>query len=66
MSNQSQCLTIVCFAVVAYFAAFPDDTKAVAGTVSNLTAAIPNALYGVLAVGILAWAVIKTWGTRAA
>ena len=59
---------IVCVAIVlAYFVAYPGDAKAVAEPIAvflELTNAVSPWFYIVVAVGILALAIIKTWGPQ--
>lgn len=67
MSDPVRCIGILLLSAWAYFVAFPDDAEAVVApirTVLDLTSLIPAALYGVAAVGIIAAAIIKTWGGR--
>lgn len=54
-------------AVFAYFVAFPEDAKAVTtpiSTVLELTQAISLGFYLVVAVGIVAWVIVKVWGQK--
>ena len=58
MSDNSRRIIILAGSVLAYFAAFPSDAEAILG-ISN---AISPWLYGVAAAGLIAWAIVKTWG----
>ena len=60
MSDNRRKIVILTLTVVAYFAAFPSDAEAILG-ISN---AISPWLYGVVTAGLIAWAIVKTWGTQ--
>ena len=58
-------MVVVIAAVLAYFVCFPEDAKAIAApiaTLPELTRTIAPGVYLVLAVGLLAWAIIRVWG----
>ena len=68
MSDKKRWITVMALAVLAYFVSYPEDAQAITmpvATFLSLTAAVSPALYGVVAVGILAVAIVKTWGGRA-
>ncbi len=60
MSDNSRKIVILAATVVAYFAAFPSDAEAILG-ISN---AISPWLYGFAATGLIAWSIVKVWGTQ--
>jgi hypothetical protein len=60
MSDNSRKIVILAVTVLAYFIAFPSDAEAILG-ISN---AISPWLYGVAAVGLMAWSIVKVWGTK--
>jgi hypothetical protein len=65
VSNKSRRVAILLGAALAWVIAFPEDAEAFCTpvkTVLGLTSAISPALYGVVAVGIIATAVAKTCG----
>ena len=54
--------------VFAYFVVYPEDAAAITAPITaflTLTNSISPWLYGVVAVGIVAWAVVTTWGRPA-
>jgi len=67
-------LVVLGVIVLAYFVVFPGDVKVVLApviavlefskTVLELSRSVSPALYGVIAVGIIAWAVVRVWGGR--
>ena len=73
-------LVTVGVVVLAYFLVFPEDVKAVVAPVAamvegiaapvnsvlQLSTSVSPWLYGVIAVGIVAWAIVRVWGGRAA
>lgn len=68
MSDKTRCIAVLAVAVLAYFVAYPDDAQAITTPIStflNLTSAVSPWFYGVVAVGIIATAIVKTWGGRA-
>ena len=61
-------LLVLVLAALAYFVAYPDDAQAITtplATFASLTTAISPGLYAVMAAGIIAVAIVKTWGGRA-
>jgi hypothetical protein len=53
--------------VLAYFVVYPEDAQAITApivTVLTLTNSISPWFYGVVAVGIIAWAMVATWGRK--
>ena len=68
MSEKMMKGLILGFAVLAYFVSYPEDAQAITTPIStflSLTTAISPWFYGVVAVGIIAAAIVKTWGRRA-
>lgn len=68
MSERKRCMAILILAALAYFVSYPEDAQAIitpAGLFLNLTNVVSPWFYGVVAVGIIATAVVKTWGGRA-
>jgi hypothetical protein len=69
MSDKKRCIAVLVLALLAYFVSYPEDAQAVTtpmATFLGLTTAVSPWLYGVVAVGIIANAMIKTWGGQAA
>lgn len=71
MSETNRRIAVIVLLALMYFVSYPDDaqslTKTIATpltTVLNLTAAISPWFYGVVAVGIVSVAIVKTWGGR--
>ena len=67
MSDKTRGLIVLILGVAAYFVAYPEDAQAIttpATTFLSLTTAVSPWLYVVVAVGILASALVKTWGVR--
>ena len=60
MSDNRRKIVILAVTVVAYFAAFPSDAEAILG----ISKAISPWLYGVAAIGLMAWSIVKVWGTQ--
>lgn len=68
MSDKKRCISVLTLAGLAYFVSYPEDAEAITtpiSTILNLTMAISPWFYGVVAVGIIATAIVKTWGGRA-
>ena len=68
MSEKKLRLTVLGLSALAYFVAYPEDAQSITTPVTtflDLTTAISPSLYGVVAAGIIATAIIKTWGGRA-
>jgi Na+/H+-translocating membrane pyrophosphatase len=72
MSDKKRCVAILALAALAYFVSYPEDVQAIIvpiittiTPVLNLTNAVSPWFYGVVAVGIIARATVKTWGFRA-
>ena len=68
MSDMTHRIASFALLALAYFVSFPEDAEAISTPVKtflSLTTVISPALYGVVAVGIVAIAVVKTWGERA-
>jgi hypothetical protein len=67
-------LVVLGVVVLVYFVVFPADLKDVLApivallemskAVLELTKSVSAALYGVIAVGIVAWTVVRVWGGR--
>jgi hypothetical protein len=67
MTDRTRWVLLWVAIVMAYFVAYPGDAKAVAEPVATfleLTNAVSPWFYIVIAVAILAFAIIKTWGPR--
>ncbi len=67
MSDKQRSISVLVLAALAYFVAYPEDAQAITALISillGLTTAISPWFYGVVAVGIMAAAVVKTWGGR--
>jgi hypothetical protein len=60
MSDSSRKIVILAGTIIAYFTAFPSDAEAILG-ISN---AISPWLYGFAAIGLIAWSIVKVWGTQ--
>jgi hypothetical protein len=68
MFNKNRWILVLALAVLAYFVSYPEDAQAITtpiATFLSLTTAVSPWLYGVAAVGIIATAIVKTWGGRA-
>jgi Na+/proline symporter len=72
MSDKKRCVAVLALAALAYFVSYPEDAQAITtptittiSTVLNLTNVVSPWFYGVVVVGILATAMVKTWGSRA-
>ena len=68
MDHKTRCAAIVGLATLGYFVAYPEDAQAIATPIStflNLTSTVSPWFYGVVAVGIVAAAIVKTRGGRA-
>jgi hypothetical protein len=53
--------------VFAYFIAYPEDASTVTAPVAivlRLSEAVSRWLYLVIAVSVIAWAVVRTWGPK--
>jgi formate-dependent nitrite reductase membrane component NrfD len=64
MSDKKRCISVLALVALAYFVSFPEDAQAITTPIStflNLTSAISPWFYGVVAVGIIATAMVKTW-----
>jgi len=67
MSDRLRNLSILILTALAYFVAFPDDLQSITAPIAillGLTTAVSPWFYGVVAVGIIAMAMVKTWGRR--
>jgi hypothetical protein len=67
MSDCHRRIVVSALAVVAYFVVYPEDAQALTApwrTFLSLTTAISPWLYGVVAVGIMAHAIVKVGGGR--
>jgi Na+/proline symporter len=67
MSDKKRCILVLGLAVLIYFVSYPDDVQDITTPLStflNLTKAISPLFYGLVAVGIIAAAMVKTWGRR--
>lgn len=67
MSDKHRYITILALSGFAYFVSYPEDAEAIIkpiATVMSLTEVISPSFYGVVAVGIIAIAIFKTWGGR--
>lgn len=67
MSDKKRCIVVLALAALAYFVAYPDDAQAITTPIStflHLTSAVSPWFYGVAAIGIIATAIVKTWGGR--
>ena len=67
MSDKTRGLVVLILGAAAYFVAYPEDAQAIttpATTFLSLTTAVSPWLYGVVAAGIVASAMAKTWGNR--
>jgi hypothetical protein len=71
MSDKHRCISVLILAALAYFVSYPEDAQAITtpitttiSTFLNLTNAVSPWFYGVVAVGIIAKAMVKTWGGR--
>jgi hypothetical protein len=56
--------TILASVVLGYFMSFPSDLKAALAPITEvltLTNAISPWLYGLLASGVIAWAIVRSW-----
>ena len=63
MSDKKRCTLVLALAVLAYFVTYPEDAQAITTPTSaflNLTSAISPWFYGIVAVGIIATAIVKT------
>ena len=59
---------VLVLVALAYFVAYPEDAQAITtplATFASLTTAVSPGLYAVVAVGIIGFAIVKTWGGRA-
>jgi hypothetical protein len=68
MFDKNRWIVVLVLALLAYFVSYPEDAQAITtpiATFLGLTTAVSPWLYGVLAVGIIATAIVKTWGGRA-
>jgi hypothetical protein len=68
MSDKKRRISVLTLAALAYFVSYPEDAQAIATPIStllNLSSALSPWFYGVVAVGILAIAIVKTWGGQA-
>ena len=68
MSDKKRCIAVLILALLAYFVSYPEDAQAITTPVATflgLTTAVSPWLYGVVAVGIIAAAMVKIWGRRA-
>jgi hypothetical protein len=75
MPDKKCYVSVFVLALLAYFVSYPEDAQAITTpintvlnlihTVLNLTTAISPWFYGVVAIGIIATAMVKTWGGRA-
>jgi len=60
-------LVVLGVMVLAYFVVFPEDLKGILApivAVLELSKSVSAPLYGVIAVGIVAWTVVRVWGGR--
>ena len=65
MSDKIRRIAVLALSALAYFVAYPDDAEAITTPVTtflSLTQTVSPSLYGVVAVGIIATAIVKTWG----
>ncbi len=61
MSDNTRKIVILVVTLLAYFMAFPSDAEAILG----ISKAISPWLYGFAAIGLIAWSIVKVWGTKA-
>jgi len=67
MCDKNRCGLILTFAALTYFVAFPEDAQSIATPVAtflSLTSSVSPWLYGVVAIGIVCSAIVKTCGAR--
>jgi len=65
MCDRTRRIAVLALAGLTYFVAYPGDAQAIARPVTSfleITSAISPWLYVVIAVGLIALAVVKTWG----
>ena len=68
MPDKIRCISVLLLAVLAYFVSYPEDAQAITTPITtflSLTTAISPWFYGVVAVGLIAAAIVQTWGGRA-
>jgi len=68
MNDRNRRLLILALSALAYFVAYPDDAQAVTQPLNsflNLTMSVSSSLYSVATAAIIAYAIMKTWGTAA-
>ena len=68
MYSTRRYVLVLILAALAYFVSYPEDAQAITtplATFASLTTAISPGLYAVIAAGIIAFAIVKTWGGRA-
>ena len=72
MSDKKRFVAVLGLTALVYFVSYPEDALAITTTITtpistflNLTNAVSPWFYGVVAVGIIAKAMAKTWGCQA-
>jgi hypothetical protein len=71
MSDKKRCVAILALAALVYLISYPEDAQSITTpiittitTVLNLTNTVSPWFYGVVAVGIIAKATVRIWGSR--
>ena len=67
MFDKKRFIVVLVLALLTYFVSYPEDAQAITTPITTflgLTTAVSPWLYGVVAVGIIATAIVKTWGGR--
>ena len=67
MSDRLRNLSVLALIALVYFVAYPDDLQTITAPITillGLSTALSPWFYGVMAVGMIAMAMVKTWGRR--